>query len=165
MKGILITVSDDAMAGDGSAGSSPPRTKPTQGKRARLGLKEAIFLNYPNHNMDAWPIVEMRARWYSCSGTSKWIRGGLRSSGLYERNPDHYVPRAPWNGPRALRHEVGLSGVWLAGVKPYPVNERYYFSRGPQLVNRVVDISDYIDQKVWVNLANVTQGPSGKYWR
>ena len=31
----------------------------------------------------------------------------------------------------------------------------------PQLVNRVVDIGDYIDQKVWVNLANVTQGPAG----
>jgi hypothetical protein len=49
----------------------------------------------------------------------------------------------------------------FAGVKPHAVSERYYFSRGPQLVNRVVDIGDYIDQKVWVNLANVTQGPAG----
>ena len=49
----------------------------------------------------------------------------------------------------------------LAGVKPHAVSERYYFARGPQLVNRVVDIGDYIDRKVWVNLANVTQGPAG----
>jgi hypothetical protein len=28
-------------------------------------------------------------------------------------------------------------------------------------VNRVVDIGPYIDRKVWVNMANVTQGPAG----
>ena len=28
-------------------------------------------------------------------------------------------------------------------------------------MNRVVDITDFIDQKVHVNLANVTQGPAG----
>jgi len=33
--------------------------------------------------------------------------------------------------------------------------------RYPQLVNRVVDVGPYIDQKVWVNMANVTQGPAG----
>jgi hypothetical protein len=49
----------------------------------------------------------------------------------------------------------------LAGVKPHAVSERYYFSRGPQLVNRVVDIGDYIDRKVWVNLANITLTPNG----
>jgi hypothetical protein len=48
-----------------------------------------------------------------------------------------------------------------AGLKPYAPKERYYFSRGPQLVNRIVDISGFIDQKVNVNLANVTQGPGG----
>jgi hypothetical protein len=29
------------------------------------------------------------------------------------------------------------------------------------LVNRVVDIAPHIDQKVWANMANVTQGPAG----
>ncbi len=83
-------------------------------------------------------------------------------SGLYERNPDHYVTA------RAVEWAAGICAMkWdypefgLAGIKPHPVSERYYFSRGPQLVNRVVDIGDYIDQKVWVNLANVTQGPAG----
>ena len=28
-------------------------------------------------------------------------------------------------------------------------------------MNRVVDTGPYIDQKVWVNMANVTQGPAG----
>jgi hypothetical protein len=49
-----------------------------------------------------------------------------------------------------------------AGIKPHSVREKYYYARGPQLVNRVVDISSVIDQKVEVNVANVTQGPAGE---
>jgi hypothetical protein len=50
---------------------------------------------------------------------------------------------------------------FLGGLKPHAPAERYYFARGPQLVNRVVDISDFIDGKVFANIANVTQGPAG----
>ena len=39
---------------------------------------------------------------------------------------------------------------------------KYYFARGPQLVNRVVDISSTIDAKVQANLVNKTQGPAGE---
>jgi len=42
------------------------------------------------------------------------------------------------------------------------VQEKYYFARGPQIVNRVVDISPWIDHKVEANLANKTQGPCGE---
>jgi hypothetical protein len=49
-----------------------------------------------------------------------------------------------------------------AGVMPHGVSEKFYFARGPQLVNRVVDISSVIDQKVHVNLANTSQGPAGE---
>ena len=43
--------------------TSSLRTSATPSRSARrLGLKDTFFLNYPNHNMDAWPIVEMRAR-------------------------------------------------------------------------------------------------------
>ena len=51
---------------------------------------------------------------------------------------------------------------FAAGLEPHAVTEKYYFARGPQLVNRVVDISSVIDSKVEVNLANVTQGPAGE---
>jgi hypothetical protein len=47
------------------------------------------------------------------------------------------------------------------GLKPHSPREKYYFARGPQLDNRVVDIGSYMDQKVWANVANVTQGPAG----
>jgi hypothetical protein len=50
-----------------------------------------------------------------------------------------------------------------AGLKPHRPRERYYFSRDPhpQRINRVVDISNYIDKKVESNLLNVTKGPGG----
>ncbi|MCP4975001.1 MAG: hypothetical protein GY931_02455, partial [Maribacter sp.] len=48
-----------------------------------------------------------------------------------------------------------------AGINPHSVKERYYFARGPQLVNRIVEISETIDQKVESNRVIVAQGPGG----
>lgn len=164
-EGILITMSDDSMAGSGSGHGEVvwKNEKDTREVAKRLGLKEAIFLNYPNHNMDAWPIIEIRARLTFLFRQFKVDTILVYDpSGLYERNPDHYVTA------RAVEWAAAISGAsWdypefgYAGVKPHGVSERYYFSRGPQLVNRVVDISGYIDQKAYVNMANVTQGPAG----
>jgi LmbE family N-acetylglucosaminyl deacetylase len=164
-EGILITVSDDSMAGSGSGHGEVVLKNETDTREVarRLGLKEAIFLNYPNHNMDAWPVIEIRARLVFLFRQFKVDTILVYDpSGLYERNPDHYVTA------KAVEWAAGICAMsWdypefaYAGVKPHGVSERYYFSRGPQLVNRVVDIGDYIDKKVWVNLANVTQGPAG----
>jgi hypothetical protein len=33
-------------------------------------------------------------------------------------------------------------------LKPHSVSEKYYFARGPQLVNRVVDIGPVLPQKI-----------------
>ncbi|MBK5294002.1 MAG: PIG-L family deacetylase [Acidobacteriia bacterium] len=164
-EGILITLSDDAMAGDGSGHGEVAykNEKDTNEVAKRMGLKESIFLNYPNHNMDAWPIIEIRARLVFLFRHFKVDTVLVYDpSGLYERNPDHTVTAkaVEWAaGVCAMKWDYPEFGY--AGVKPHPVRERYYYSRGPQLVNRVVDIGPYIDQKVWVNLANVTQGPAG----
>src|SRR5207247_305762 len=93
-EGILITVSDDSMAGAGSGhGEVGLRNeKDTREVARRLGLKEAIFLNYPNHNLDAWPIIEMRARLVFLFRQFKVDTVLVYDpSSLYERNPDHYV--------------------------------------------------------------------------
>ncbi|MBI3682598.1 MAG: PIG-L family deacetylase [Acidobacteria bacterium] len=164
-EGILITMSDDSMAGDGSGYGEVvwKNEKDTREVARRMGLKEAIFLNYSNHNMDAWPIIEIRARLVFLFRYFKVDTVLVYDpSGLYERNPDHYVTA------QAVEWAAGICAMkwdypehFLAGLKPHAVQERYYFARGPQLVNRVVDISDYVDQKAWVNMANVTQGPAG----
>jgi LmbE family N-acetylglucosaminyl deacetylase len=164
-EGILITVSDDSMAGNGSGYGEVvwKNEKDTNEVAKRLGLKESIFLNYPNHNIDAWPIIEIRARLVFLFRYFKVDTILVYDpSGLYERNPDHYATAkaVEWAaGVCAMKWDYPEFGY--AGVKPHPVRERYYFARGPQLVNRVVDIGPYIDQKVWVNMANVTQGPAG----
>jgi LmbE family N-acetylglucosaminyl deacetylase len=163
--GYLITMSDDSMAGSGTSyGDIVLRNeRDTVEVAKRLGCQEAFFLKYPNHAMDAWPIAEMRARLAFLFRLLKVdIVLVYDPSALYERNPDHYVTA------RAVEWGAAVSGsTWdypehfKAGLKPYAPKERYYFARGPQLVNRVVDVSDFIDRKVNVNLANVTQGPAG----
>src|SRR5207245_11139812 len=92
--GILITMSDDAMAGDGVGNGevAAKNENDTREVARRLGLKEAIFLNYPNHNLDAWPIVEMRARLVFLFRHFKVDAVIVYDPrGLYEWYPDHYV--------------------------------------------------------------------------
>jgi LmbE family N-acetylglucosaminyl deacetylase len=45
---------------------------------------------------------------------------------------------------------------FAAGLKPHAVSEKYYYARGPQLVNRVVDIGGSIDKKMAAIRANRT---------
>jgi len=163
--GYLITMSDDSMAGSGATYGEiiHKNEQDTMEVAKRLGCKDVFFLKYPNHSMDAWPIVEMRAR---LTFLFRFVKADIivvyDPSSLYERNPDHYVTA------RAVEWAAAISGAhwdypehFKAGLVPHGPKERYYFARGPQLVNRVVDISDFIDQKVNVNLANTTQGPAG----
>ena len=49
-----------------------------------------------------------------------------------------------------------------AGLSPHAVTEKYYFARGPQYVNRVVDISGLIERKIAINILNAAQGPAGQ---
>jgi LmbE family N-acetylglucosaminyl deacetylase len=164
-QGILITVSDDSMAGTGSSiGDIVLKNEnDTREVARRLGLQEAIFLNYPNHNFDAWPIVELRARLIFLFRAYKVDTVMVYDpSALYERNPDHYITA------KAVESAAWMAGsAWdypehfKVGLTPHAPQDTYYFARGPQLVNRVVDTSGFIDQKVAANLANVTQGPAG----
>ena len=163
--GYLITLSDDSMAGEGSSIGDivQKNERDTKTVGERLGCQESFFLNYPNHNMDAWPLVEIRSRLIFLFRLLKVDTVLVYDpSGLYERNPDHYVTA------RAVESAFWMaSSAWdypehfRAGLTAHGPQDAYYFSRGPQLVNRAVDISNYIDAKVNANLANVTQGPAG----
>lgn len=165
-EGYLITMSDDSMAGAGSSYGDivHKNERDTVEVAKRLGCRDAIFLKYPNHNMDIWPIAEIRARLVFLFRVLKVDTLLVYDpSALYERNPDHYVTA------RAVEWAAAIAGSqWdypehlRAGVAPHAPQQRYYFARGPQLVNRVVDISGFIDRKVFVNLANITQGPAGE---
>src|SRR5690606_23702233 len=126
-----------------------------------LGLKIVYNLNYRNHRMDEYNIQEIKGRLiflFTLLKVDTII--SYDPWGHYEENPDHYVTA------KAVEAARWMSGSWdypehFDVVQRHSVMERYYFARGPQLVNRVVDISKYIDKKVESNVVIKTQGPGG----
>jgi len=79
-----------------------------------------------------------------------------------EENPDHYVTA------QCVEAACWMAGMdkdypehFAAGLQPHGVQEKYYFARGPQLVNRVVDITGVIERKIDAMLVNKAQGPAG----
>jgi LmbE family N-acetylglucosaminyl deacetylase len=114
------------------------------------GLKQAFDLSYRNHRMDDVCRTEIRARLVFLFRLLKVDTVfSYDPWGHYEENPDHYVTA------QAVEAACWLSGGGLdmpehfaAGLQPHGVSEKYYFARGPQLVNRVVDISATVDTKM-----------------
>jgi len=163
--GYLIRTSNDEKAGGGAVGETISNNERDNDAVAKaLGLKKVFNLEYRNHQMDGISREEMRERLIYLIRLLKidtvicydpW--------GSYEENPDHYVTA-----------QVVESACWMAGMdkdypehlaaglQPHGVQEKYYFARGPELVNRLVDITPWIDRKVEANLANKTQGPAGE---
>lgn len=106
------------------------------------GLKQVFDLSYRNHRMDDLARTEIRARLIFLFRLLKVDTVfSYDPWGHYEENPDHYVTA------QSVEAACWMSGGHLdmpehfaAGLKPHSVSEKYYFARGPQLVNRVVDI-------------------------
>lgn len=114
-----------------------------------MGLKNMFDLGYRNHRMDEVARTELRARLiflFRLLGVDTIF--SYDPWGHYEENPDHYVTA------QAVEAACWMSGGELdfpehfaAGLKPHSVSEKYYFARGPQLVNRVVDIAPTLEAK------------------
>lgn len=163
--GILIRTTNDEAAGSGrTMGEVVLNNEKDNFEVARLmGLTKVFDLNYRNHEMDAVSDSELRHRLIFIFRLMKVDTViSYDPWGHYEENPDHYVTA---RGVEAACWMAGgrwdLPEHFEAGIKPHGVREKYYYARGPQLVNRVVDISSVIDRKVEVNVANITQGPAG----
>ncbi|MGC8793199.1 MAG: PIG-L deacetylase family protein [Bryobacteraceae bacterium] len=163
--GYLIRTTNDDMTGPGGIGEGVLTNERDNLEVARaLGLKQVFDLNYGNHQMDGISKPELRCRLI-------FLFRLLRVDTLisfdpwcpYEENPDHYVTA------QCVEAACWMAGMskdypeqFAAGLKPHAVRERYYYARGPQLVNRIVDISAVMDRKVEVNLLNRAQGPAGE---
>ena len=164
--GILIRTTNDEMAGSGATVGEVilNNEKDNAAIASKMGLTKIYNLGYRNHMMDHSLHNELRSRLVFIFRVMKvdtvicydpW--------GQYEENPDHYVTA------QAVEAACWMSGgQWDltehfdVGLKPHSVLEKYYYARGPQLMNRVVDISSVMDKKVETNVANVTQGPAGQ---
>lgn len=121
-----------------------------QGLLQASGLKQIFDLGYRNHRMDEVARTEIRARLIFLF---RLLRVDTVFSydpwGHYEENPDHYITA------QAVEAACWMAGGHLdmpehfaAGLKPHSVSEKYYFARGPQLVNRVVDIGPTFETKL-----------------
>lgn len=165
-EGYLIRTTNDDHAGRGETVGDVVKNNiiDNEAVAKALGLKKVFDLGYRNHMMDNYSMQDIRGRLIFLFRVLKvdtiisydpW--------GHYEENPDHYitaraVEAARWMAGGGRDYPEHLE----AGIQPHAVKERYYFARGPQLVNRIVDITGTLEQKIDANLANVTQGPAGE---
>jgi LmbE family N-acetylglucosaminyl deacetylase len=156
--GYLIRTSDD------SKGDAHGNAIDSKNIAKYYGMKKAYDLMYNHHQMDNMGIQDLKGRLIFLFRLLKvdtivcwdpWEH--------YEENPDHYVTA---RAVEAARWMAGGSADYPehldAGLKPHSPKVRYYYSRHPTRVNRIVDISEYIDKKVEVNMINVTKGPAGQ---
>jgi LmbE family N-acetylglucosaminyl deacetylase len=163
--GYLVRTTNDDHTGPGSVGEGVLANERDNLKVAKAcGMKRAYDLYYRNHMLDGVSPLELRLRLIFLFRLLKvdtvicydpWAH--------YEENPDHYstagaVEAACWMSGMSKDYPEHFD----AGLSPHSVVEKYYFARGPQYVNRVVDIADFMDQKISINILNVAQGPAGQ---
>lgn len=114
------------------------------------GLKQAFDLAYRNHRMDDVARTEIRARLIFLFRLLKVDTVfSYDPWGHYEENPDHYVTAQAVEAACWMSEgHLDLPEHFAAGLKPHSVSEKYYFARGPQLVNRVVDVGPTREAKL-----------------
>lgn len=164
--GYLIRISNDEAAGRTLGYGVVQNEIDNQEVAKALGCKKAISLYYRNHRMDDCSELEIRARLiflFRVLQVNTIVT--MDPYNHYEENPDHLV------AGRAAEAACWMAGGgkdyaehYKAGLKPARIREKYYHARSPQghnLVNRIVDISSYIDHKTRGNVANRGKGPAG----
>ncbi len=149
--GYVIRVTDDEKDGVATAAENSERNRREIYDAARiLGIKEVFHLNVKNDEMDPISETELRGRLillirllkpYTVFTFDPWS--------AYEENPDHLkmakaVADACWTAQIDLFHPEQLR----AGLAPHYCPELFYWSRGPHVANKAVDISRTIDRKL-----------------
>jgi LmbE family N-acetylglucosaminyl deacetylase len=165
--GYLIRISNDESSGRTLGYGVVQNEIDYQEVAKELGCKKAFSFYYRNHRMDDCAEIEIRARLiflFRLLQVDTLV--AMDPYNHYDENPDHLV------AGKAAEAACWMSGGqkdypehYKMGLKPTRVREKYYHSRSPQghnLINRVVDISSYIDHKVRGNVANKGKGPAGE---
>jgi LmbE family N-acetylglucosaminyl deacetylase len=164
-EGYLIRVSNDEAAGITLGNGVAQNEIDNQNAAKQLGCKKAFSFYYRNHRMDDGAIIELRARLI-------FLFRALRINTIftmdpynhYDENPDHIVVGKAVEGACWMSGGRDYPEHFKAGLQPARIREKYYYARSPQghnLVNRIVDVSSYIDTKTRVNVANQGKGPAG----
>ena len=162
--GYLIRTTNDEKPGPGTLADTNKANEIDNYEVGRvMGFKKIYDLGYRNHRMDNAAMIEIRARLIFLFRLLKANTLVTYDTwGHYDRNPDH------WMTARAAETALWMAGGrkdypehFDAGLEPSRIRETYYYARGPQLVNRIVDISSVIDIKAKSLQVCQTQGPGG----
>lgn len=166
-KGYFIRLTNDEKDSyDLSIGETIYRIEEETRQVAKLlGIEKVYDFNYKNHYMDYTQLTEIRHR---LMVLFRFLKVDTVISfdpwGHYEENPEHY-----------LTGKVVEAACWMAGrqqdlpelkdmnLMPHFVTEKYYVARGPQLINRVIDISPVLDIKRKAVALHVT--PIDNMWK
>jgi LmbE family N-acetylglucosaminyl deacetylase len=156
--GYLCSVSDDARG----AGEYKQHRIDNQNIADFYGMKGSFELLMPHHQMDSIGIQDLKQRFIFLIRFLKVDTIVCMDPwGHYEENPDHYVTGRAVEAARWIAGSYAHPEHFAAGFGPHTPKERYYYSRAKQTNNLIVDISNYIDRKVEVNMLNVAKGPAG----
>jgi LmbE family N-acetylglucosaminyl deacetylase len=156
--GYLCSVTDDARG----AGTYEQNRIDNQRIADFYGMKDSFELLMPHHQMDSIGIQDLKQRFIFLFRFLKVDTIVCMDPwGHYEENPDHYVTGRAVEAARWIAGMQDYPEHFAAGIGPYTPKERYYYSRAGQTDNRIVDVSNYMDKKVEVNLLNLAKGPAG----
>jgi LmbE family N-acetylglucosaminyl deacetylase len=167
--GYLIRISNDEAAGVTLGHGVAQNEIDNQNAAKQLGCKKAVSFYYRNHRMDDGAIIELRARLiFLFRALQVNTIVAMDPYNHYDENPDHIVAGKAVEGACWMSGGRDYPEHFKAGLKSTSIREKYYFPRSPQghnLINRIVDVSSYIDTKVRVNIANQGKGPAGSAGR
>jgi LmbE family N-acetylglucosaminyl deacetylase len=156
--GYLCSVSDDARG----TGEYKQNRIDVQNIADFYGMKGCFQFLMPHHQMDSVGIQDLKQRFIFLIRFLKVDTIVCMDPwGHYEENPDHYVTGRAVEAARWIAGNNDYPEHFAAGIGPYTPKERYYYSRAKQTNNLIVDISDYIDKKIEVNMLNIAKGPAG----
>ncbi|MFC1539470.1 PIG-L deacetylase family protein, partial [Candidatus Latescibacterota bacterium] len=167
--GYLIRVTNEDKTSSGTVGEAVELiADDTENVGKAIGCTKTYNLGYNKHDLEDISIQELRARFiflFRLLQVDTVITFDPWSH--YEENPDHYwtgraVEAATWHSTKITRDYPEHSS---AGLRGHGVREKYYFYRGPDLVNytytecnRIVDISSTIEKKINADIANKSWG-------
>jgi LmbE family N-acetylglucosaminyl deacetylase len=150
--GYLIRTTNDETSGGRSTAQNILSNETEHAAMAKaMGFKDVFELYYRSHRMNEISPVELRGRLVLLFRFLK-ANTVLSYSPSSEGEPDS----DRWITGRAVEEACWTAGSSNdfhehaeAGILPHPVRERYSFHVRPgQPFNRVVDISEYIGQKI-----------------
>jgi LmbE family N-acetylglucosaminyl deacetylase len=156
--GYLCSVTDDARG----AGEYRQHRIDIQNIADFYGMKGSFEMLMPHHQMDSVGIQDLKQRFIFLI---RYLKVDtivcMDPWGHYEENPDHYVTGRAVEAARWIAGSNDYPEHFVAGFGPHTPRERYYYSRAGQTNNLIVDISEYIDKKIEVNMLNKAKGPAG----